>query len=70
LGSAVFKVLLDDSSGQWRIAYQSPIVRGGDAPQPITVDLKGASRMALIVEFADRGDEGDHADWLQARLVK
>jgi len=69
-GSVVFKVLLDDSATQWRVAHQSPVVRGADAPLPITVDLKGASRMALIVEFADRGDEGDYADWLQARLVK
>jgi hypothetical protein len=26
--------------------------------------------MALIVDFADRGDECDWADWLQARLIK
>ena len=32
--------------------------------------FRGAARMALLVEFADRGDELDHANWLNARLVK
>ena len=34
------------------------------------VDLTGAKRLTLRVDFADRGDELDHADWLNARLVK
>jgi len=70
LGSVVFKVLLLDGDGSWTPAYESDVVRGGDAPVPISVELKGAGRMALIVEFADRGDELDHANWLQARLLK
>jgi hypothetical protein len=69
-GSVVFKVLLQSESGQWSAAHESPIIRGGDAPTPISIDLKGASRLALIVEFADRGDELDHANWLSARLIK
>ena len=69
-GSVVFKVLLEGGAGQWSVAYQSPIIRGGDAPLPVTVDLKGSTRMALLVDFADRGDECDYANWLQARLVK
>jgi hypothetical protein len=69
-GSVVFKVLLEDDANQWRPAYESPIVRGGDSPVPISIDLKGAKRMALIVDFADRADECDWADWLNARLTK
>ena len=69
-GSVVFKVLLQDSAGAWNPAYESPVIRGGEAPTPIAVELKGAARLALIVEFADRGDELDHANWLQARLLK
>jgi NPCBM/NEW2 domain-containing protein len=69
-GSVVFKVLLETAPSQWRTAYESPIIRGGDAPLPISIDLKGAARLALIVEFADRGDECDYADWLMARLSK
>ena len=69
-GSVIFRVLLESAPNDWKPTYESPIVRGGDAPVPISIDLKGASRMALIVDFADRGDECDWADWLQARLTK
>lgn len=69
-GSVIFKVVLQDAQGTWSTAFESQIVRGGDEPLPVNVDLKGAQRMALIVEFADRGDELDFADWLDARLIK
>jgi hypothetical protein len=69
-GSVVFRVLLESAPNDWKSAYESPIVRGGDGPLPISVDLKGAMRMALIVDFADRGDECDWANWLQARLIR
>jgi NPCBM/NEW2 domain len=69
-GSVIFKVLLQDGGGAWTTAYESPIIRGGEPPTLISLDLKGATRLALIVEFADRGDELDHANWLNARLLK
>jgi hypothetical protein len=69
-GSVVFKVLLERSPGQWQPAFESPVVRGGDAPLAVSVDLKGASRLALLVEFADRGDECDWGNWLHARFTK
>lgn len=69
-GSVIFRVLLQDADGAWTPAYESTVVRGGDDPVPISVDLKAAGRMALIVEFADRGDELDHANWFQARVIK
>ena len=68
-GSAIFRVYVDSGDGQWQRRYESPIVRGGKPPIPISVDLKGAKRIGLLVDFADRGDELDHADWLDARLV-
>ncbi len=68
-GSVVFRVFTDDGSGSWQSRYVSPVVRGGDAPIPISVDLSGAKRISLLVDFADHGDELDHADWLDARLI-
>lgn len=68
-GSVVFRVYLDVGAGAWKAAYESPVVRGGDPPAAMQVDLRAARRMALIVDFADRGDERDYADWLDARLV-
>ena len=69
-GSVVFRVFVDDGSGQWQPKFSSPIVRGGDKPLPISVDLSGAKRISLLVDFADRGSEMDHADWLNVRLVQ
>jgi hypothetical protein len=69
-GSVVFRVFLYDESGKRTRAFESPIVRGGDAPLAMSVDLSAARAMALIVDFAERGDVLDHANWLQARLIK
>jgi hypothetical protein len=64
-GSVRFLVYVD---GERKFA--SPIVRGGTAPVPISVDVAGAKRLDLVVDFADRADVLDHADWLNARLVR
>jgi hypothetical protein len=68
-GSVTFSVyVLRD--GKWGEAYKGGIVRGGEDPQPISIDLSGAKGITLTVDYADRGDELDHALWLNARLVK
>ncbi len=73
-GSVVYRVLVerDDESGQssWSLAFTSPIIRGGDTPLSIAVDVTEATRLALVVEMADRVDTRDYADWLNARLVR
>lgn len=68
-GSVVFRVL--KLSGQaWSVATETGPVRGGDPPVPLSVDVSGAEQIALVVEFGERGDECDWADWLGARFVK
>jgi sRNA-binding regulator protein Hfq len=57
-------------NGKWGEAFKSGIVRGGDDAQTFSVDLSGAKGLTLTVDFADRGDELDHAVWLDARLVR
>jgi hypothetical protein len=64
-GSVRFRVLVD---GQERFA--SRIIRGGDRPTPISVDLRGGKRLELVVDYADRADVLDRADWLDARLIR
>ncbi len=64
-GSVRFRVYVDGKE-----KYASGIIRGGDTPLPITVEIPGARRLDLLVEYADRADQQDHADWLEARLVK
>jgi hypothetical protein len=68
-GSVTFGVyLLRD--GAWTEAFTSSVVRGGEAPRFVSVDVGDAQGLTLTVDYADRGDELDHADWLDARLVR
>ncbi len=69
-GSVVFRVLFNDGQGGWQTAWESPPVRSGDAPRPISLDTRGAQAMVLIVDMGERGDVQDHALWLNARLVE
>ena len=69
-GSVIYKVLLQSAAGQWSTAYESPPLRGGEAPRRVSIDLAGAARLVLLTDFADRGDTLDYANWLNARLVK
>jgi hypothetical protein len=69
-GSVVCRVFVDDGSGKWRLKYESPVIRGGEKPVAVNVDLAGAKRLSLLVDFADRGDVQDHVNWLDARLVR
>jgi len=66
-GSVIFRVYLE-RDGNWQQAYTSAVVRGGDRPLPVTVELDGARQLALATDFADRGDQQDYANWLEARL--
>lgn len=84
-GSVIFRVFVERAANeagnqvrepanrsavnQWELVYTSPVVRGGDAAQNVSVDVTGAARMALVTDFADYGDAGDHANWLNARLA-
>jgi hypothetical protein len=64
-GSVRFRVLVDG-----RERFTSPTLRGGDPPVPVAVELDGGKRLELLVDFADRADVLDYADWLNARLEK
>jgi hypothetical protein len=69
-GSVTFRVLLESSAGEWTAAYESPVIRGGEKPVELALDVRGAQRLAILVEFADRGDQCDYANWLDLRLIK
>ena len=64
-GSVVFRVYLLREN-DWQQAFASPVVRGGDRPLAVSVKLAGAKEIALVTDYADRGDELDYADWLDA----
>jgi hypothetical protein len=64
-GSVQFRVLVDGEE-----KFVSPIVRGGKPPVPVSIDITGAKTLELVVDYADRADVLDHADWLNARLTE
>lgn len=64
-GSVRFRVLVDGS-----LKYESPTIRGSMNPVPVSLDISGAKQLDLEVDYADRADEMDRADWLGARLVR
>jgi hypothetical protein len=65
-GSVVFRVIVDGT-----VAWESPVVRGGDKPLRVpTVDLRGKRELRLVVDFADESDSGDRADWAGAFLAR
>ncbi|MBC8356277.1 MAG: NPCBM/NEW2 domain-containing protein [Planctomycetes bacterium] len=73
-GSVVYQVLVEqkNEAGErtWTLAFTSSIIRGGDSPLSITIDVTEARRLALVVEMADRADTRDYANWLNARLLR
>ena len=69
-GSVIGKILVEREAGRWTTVYESPVIRGGDKPAIVTAGLKNAQRVALLIEFADHGDECDYANWLNIRVIK
>jgi hypothetical protein len=67
-GSVTFRIYLRGADDDWRLAFASDVVRGGDAPGAIRVPLAGAVEIALVADYADRGDELDWANWLDPRF--
>jgi hypothetical protein len=64
-GSVIFRVLLDGQP-----AWESQPVTGQVAAQRVQLDVAGARRIALVVDFGALGDVQDHADWAEARLIR
>jgi len=64
-GSVQLRVYVDRE-----LKYTSETIRGNGAPVPVRIDTPGAKRLDLIVDFADQAHVLDHADWLDARLVR
>ncbi len=64
-GSVEFRILVDG-----RQRWASGPVRGGDPPLPVSIDIAGGKRLDLIVDYGERGDQLDRADWLGARLLR
>lgn len=67
-GSVIFEVYCDDEP---QPRYRSPsVLRRSAALVSIDVDVRGARRIHLVVDFGDNGDIQDRANWAKARVIK
>jgi hypothetical protein len=65
-GSGRFRIELDG-----REAWTSPLLTGRSDPfETPLIDLARAKRLTLIVEFGERGDVGDLADWCDPVILR
>ena len=65
-GSVVFKVLVDGT-----VVWKSEVLTGVSAAVEIPpVDLSGADHLSLLVEYADRGNVLDYANWCEPVLIR
>jgi glucose/arabinose dehydrogenase len=62
-GSVVFRVYLDGS-----LAYDSGLLRPGDARRTVNVSVANKSILRLVVDDGGDGNYFDHADWAGARV--
>lgn len=73
-GSVIYRVLVEHNDAadkpEWKLDYTSRIIRGGETPNLLKLDVTNATRIALLVEMADRADTRDYANWLNARLTR
>jgi alpha-galactosidase len=63
-GSVVFGVWVDGKK-----AFESDVMKRGDTPRLVSVDLKGAKTLTLAVVDANDGTAGDNANWGGAAII-
>jgi hypothetical protein len=52
-----------------RTLFDGPVA-GGDPPLPLDLDLAGATRLSILVDYGEGFDVSDHLDLGNARLVR
>ena len=62
-GSAEFIV-----KGDGKVLWSSGIMRGGQTPKPVDVDITGVRFMDLVVTVGGDGYGNDHTDWANAKI--
>lgn len=60
-GAVQFVTVVDDKE-----VWRSPILKKGDPARAVSIDLKGAKFLTLLVEDGGNGIDYDHADWADA----
>ncbi|GAP71911.1 alpha-galactosidase [Candidatus Symbiothrix dinenymphae] len=63
-GSVIFYVFTNKGT-----AFNSGVMKKGDAPRQVEVALKGVTDLYLLVDPASDGINNDHADWVNAQFT-
>lgn len=50
--------------------FERKALTGRDAPLPVALDVAGAARLTLVVDFGGEFDICDHVSWANARLIR
>jgi len=64
IGSVEFRIY-----GDGRLLYRSGVMKAGQKPKEVSVDLAGIRTLVLVVTSAGDGVNYDHADWGEARFL-
>jgi hypothetical protein len=63
-GSVDFQIFLDNTK-----VFDSGTMTGASATQQVSVPINGQSTLRLVVTDSGNGNNSDHADWANARLI-
>ena len=63
-GAVIFRVVVDG-----KVAAQTGVLHGGDAPQRLSVSLAGAKNLTLLVGEGNGSLNFDHGDWADAAIT-
>lgn len=69
-GSVVIRVRGGAEPATLHLLFESPVLRGGDAPLTLDVDIRDCRWLELSVDPTDDGDALDRTVWLEPRLVR
>lgn len=65
VGRAAVRVMIDG-----RTQFENSDARGDERPKDLTLDVRGAKRLALEVDFGRDQDAADRIVWANARLIR
>ncbi|KWX69784.1 NPCBM/NEW2 domain-containing protein [Paenibacillus jilunlii] len=65
VGSVEFQVVVDN-----QVVFSSGVMHYYTEPKEVNVNLSGKNELKLIVTDGQDGINSDHADWVNARLIK
>ena len=66
-GSCQFRVEVL-RNGQWEVLQETGVLRGGDEPVSMDLDIAGSTELRLTASDAGDSHHSDHAVWADARL--